>query len=327
MRVLILRDEVAADARADELDVLEQARVVRRALEELGHEALEIGFSLDLDDDAARIRALRPDVVFNLVESVARSGRLIHLAPALLDVIGVPYTGAGTEAMFVTSGKPLAKRMLRLDGVPTPDWCTAREHFTADGGPPRGVHIVKSAWEHGSLGLGDDSLVDAGARDLRAAIRDAAPALGGEAFAEAYVDGREFNIALLAGPRGPEVLPHAEIVFAGDWTGRARIVGYDAKWADGSFEAEGTPRRFDFGPDDDALLAELSALSLRCWRLFDLHGHARVDFRVGADGRPLVLEVNCNPCLSPDAGFAAALERARIPFARAVARVLDDVRR
>ena len=57
---------------------------------------------------------------------------------------------------------------------------------------------------------------------------------------------------------------------------------------------------------------------------FDLHGYARVDFRVDGEGRPWILEVNANPCLSPDAGFAAALARADIPFHDAVARILDD---
>lgn len=71
----------------------------------------------------------------------------------------------------------------------------------------------------------------------------------------------------------------------------------------------------------------MTRLALACWRLFRLRGWARVDFRVDADGHPFILEVNANPCLSPDAGYAAALERAGIPFADAVGRIVAAAHR
>jgi D-alanine-D-alanine ligase len=71
-------------------------------------------------------------------------------------------------------------------------------------------------------------------------------------------------------------------------------------------------------------LAELGELARTCWTLFGLRGYARVDFRLDACGKPWILEVNSNPCLSPDAGFAAAVERASISFEEAVRRILDD---
>jgi D-alanine-D-alanine ligase len=70
------------------------------------------------------------------------------------------------------------------------------------------------------------------------------------------------------------------------------------------------------------LLAELTDLALQCWTLFDLSGYARVDFRVDGHQRPWVLEVNANPCIAPDAGFAAALEQAGISFDQAIARIV-----
>ena len=129
---------------------------------------------------------------------------------------------------------------------------------------------------------------------------------GGECFAEAYIDGREFNLSLLASKAGPQVLPPAEIRFEDYPEGKTRIVGYRAKWHESSFEYLHTVRSFEFPPEDDELLSRLKDLAVRCWSLFDLRGYARVDFRVDRDGRPWVLEVNVNPCLSPDAGFFAA---------------------
>ena len=72
-------------------------------------------------------------------------------------------------------------------------------------------------------------------------------------------------------------------------------------------------------------LARLGDLAHQCWMLFNLRGWARVDFRVDAAGEPWILEVSANPCISPDAGFAAALERASIPFEEGVRRILEDV--
>ena len=68
----------------------------------------------------------------------------------------------------------------------------------------------------------------------------------------------------------------------------------------------------------------LKTLASHCWGLFDLGGYVRVDFRVDADGQPWILEINANPCIAPDAGYAAALQQAGIPFSQAIQRILDD---
>jgi D-alanine-D-alanine ligase len=83
-------------------------------------------------------------------------------------------------------------------------------------------------------------------------------------------------------------------------------------------------RSFDVEPP---LAMRVERLALDCWELFDLDGYARVDFRVDAEGTPWILEVNGNPCLSPDAGFAAALATARIPYPDAIRWLVDDALR
>lgn len=321
MDVVLLHDRIAPDARPDERDVLAQVDAVAEALRALDHRPRIVPFSLDWPRVRAELERPRPDCVFNLVESVEGNGRLIHWPPALMEVLGIPVTGASAAAMFLTTHKPLAKRWLRRHDLPTPDW-------HGDDGPFRpGRYIIKSTWEHASLGLDADALVDARSPDelLRLTAARAAR-LGGEAFAETYVEGREFNISLLAVPGGPRVLPHAEILFRDFPASRPRIVDYAAKWDEQSFAYRHTERTFEFAVGDAALLETLSDLSRRCWRLFGLSGYARVDFRVDAAGRPFILEINANPCLSPNAGFAAALERAGIPFREAVARIIDDAR-
>ena len=342
MRVAVLYNAVSPDEAEDNQDVLEQLRAVSEALEALGHEPASLACTLDLDALRGRLLATAPDAIFNLVETLGGSDWLIHLVPGLLDVLGLPYTGSPTEAIFLSTQKLLAKERLRDAGLPTPAWIApqssrcARQHPLPQGegrhanlplplgeGRGEGPWILKTLWEHASFAVGDDSLVHEAPHDWGAWLAQRGRRLRRPCFAEQYVDGREFNLSLLAGAEGPQVLPPAEIDFSCFPAGKPRIVGYRAKWNPDSPEFQGTPRRFDFPAADQPLLARLCQLARACWDLFGLGGYARVDFRVDRQGQPWILEINANPDLSPDAGFAAALQQAGIPFPQAVQRILD----
>ena len=112
--------------------------------------------------------------------------------------------------------------------------------------------------------------------------------------------------------------------FEGFPADKPAIVGYAAKWHADSFEYRNTVRSFGVEPE---LGARAERLALACWELFALDGYARVDFRVDASGMLFVLEVNANPCLSPDAGFAAALAQAGIGYAEAIGWLIADALR
>jgi D-alanine-D-alanine ligase len=318
---VVLHGALAGAPGPDEADVLVEAEAVGSALSALGFATRRLVVGLDLGALRDALADAPPTVVFNLVEAIGGSGRLIHLAPAILDELGVAYTGSPTEAIFLSSNKRVAKRLLAAAGVPTPPWV---EGEGVAGGVWGGPWIVKSVWEHASIGLDDRAVVPTLA-EARARVEERATAPGGPWFAEAFIEGRELNVALIAGAHGvPEALPVAEIRFE-DWpAGRPRLLGYAAKWEPESLEYRHTVRRFiDPGAEPD-LAARLVALARQCWALLGLAGYARVDFRVDEAGRPWVLEVNANPCLSPDAGFAAALAEAGVPFERAVGRLVED---
>jgi len=324
MNVVILHEAVPPEAREDELDVLVQADAIARALADLGHTSRRLALTLDLLAAHNTLSKDRPDVVFNLVESLAGQGRLLPLAPALLDALRIPYTGSRTAALFVTTGKVLTKRLLRAYGLPTPPW-----YVPGQAAPPPGRYIIKGVWEEASFGIDDSSIVELRtAGDFEAAVAARAAALGGEAFAEAYIDGREFNLSLLArAAGGVEVLPPAEIDFSAFPADKPRLVGYAAKWDTTAFEYHHTPRTFDFPARDASLLTELRRLAAACWEAFDLRGYARVDFRVDAAGQPWILEINANPGLAPDAGFPAAVAQGGLSFEEMIARVLADALR
>jgi D-alanine-D-alanine ligase len=331
--VLLLHNSVADEASAADRDVLVQARAVSEAVSRAGHEPVRLPVTLDLGRLRRSLDSLRPEVVFNLVESLGGSDRLAFLVPAVLDVLGVPYSGSPCAALLLLGDKVEAKRRLRAAGLPTPDWVSTSGsswHGSGTAGAradrkPAIRYIIKPVHEHASCGIDADAVVDAhDLRGLRIRLSQRQRRLRTPCFAEQYVEGREFNLSLLAGPRGPDVLPPAEIVFRGFSADTPRIVDYRAKWEPDSFAYRNTPRRFAFPDSDRGLLEELAGLARSCWRLFGLRGYARVDFRVDEGGRPWILEINANPCLSPDAGFAAALERAGVSFQEGVRRILAD---
>lgn len=315
MRVLIVHQAVAPDAGPDELDVLAQVEAVRGALLRLGHEPGTLGLTLDLEQGRRELLRLRPELVFNLVESLDGSGRFIHFAPTLFEALGLPYTGCSAAAIYETSSKPLAKARLEAAMLPTPPaYRPGRGRFEP------GRYIVKSAVEHASLGLGDDAVVDVDREEaLLALLRARQARLGGVAFAERYVEGREINVAIL----DALVLPPDELLFLDFPPEKPRIVGYAAKWDPTSIEYRGTHPR-PLSPTEEAPLIErLAGLARAAWSLFDLSGFARVDFRVDERGQPFILEINANPCIAPDAGFSRALERAGIGYDEAIRRLLS----
>jgi D-alanine-D-alanine ligase len=282
-----------------------------------------------------------PDLAFNLVESLDGHGRLIHVVPAFLDTLGIIYSGSCTETLFLTSHKVLAKQRLSGAELPTPPWLNPLPPISGttestnlgiaddlQGKRPAMQWIVKSLWEHASIGLDETGdLLCNGESAAKNCMQQKASQMGGVCFAEKFVDGREFNLSLLSDKKGPQVLAPAEIVFDDYPVDKPRIVGYHAKWDIESYEFSHTPRRFEFPPGDEGLLATLSDLAVKSWHLFGISGYARVDFRVDTGGRPWILEVNANPCLSPDGGFAAAMAQSRLTLPTAVDRILQDALR
>jgi len=317
MRILVLHSDVPPDAPADELDTLIAARAIADALQDRGHQPALSSFVFDFDRTRAAIAEHRPDVVFNMVEAVFRHGELALIAPAMLEKLNVTYTGSGATALATAGDKPLAKQFMRLAGLPTPDWDEAP--FARLGRDNR--YVVKSATEDASLGL-DESCVVRGPEAVRTQAASLRRTHGGRWFAEEYIHGREFNVSILEDQEQPRVLPIPEMIFEGWAPERPRIVGYDAKWDDDSPDSVGTVRRFGGENEDPALYARLTELSQAAWRLFGLRGFARVDFRVGNNGEPVILEINPNPCLEESAGFAAAAGQAGMSYPDIIERIV-----
>ncbi len=296
----------ATAERPDEADTLATAEEVRGALRRLGYASELVRFQ----PESGTIRELarrEPACVFNLVEAVDGVAAGCLLAPWHLARANLAFTGNGFDAFVTTASKLGAKGLLGLAGLPTPATVTGREPFP-------GKVILKPEWEHGSLGIDAASVVPG--TNMQRERREREAKFNTRFFAEAFVGGREFNVAVIDDGKGAYVLPIQETLFV-DWPGeRARIVDFDAKWKPGSAAYRNTPRRFGIETTEPVLAAALSEIARAVWHTFGLAGYARIDFRVDADDNPFVIDINANPGLGLDSGFVAAAAEAGITFDR-----------
>jgi len=320
MRVAVLFNDDGALAHGQEKDALAVASVagcadaVVAALRERGHDATRLAAPGEPDALLAALRAARPDVVFNLVESLRGDAALEAAVVALLDLSGLPFTGNGALACALSLRKPLAKALLAARGVPVAAGCVVES--ADDPLPdPRATDpatrcpfpwIVKPSREDASHGISKESVVhdEAAARDRTRFVieRYRQPAL-----VERFIEGRELNVGLIGSADAPELLPVAEIDFTRFPAGRPRLVTYESKWVEGSDDWNGTP--VQDAALDAPLAARVREIALSSWRALGLCGYGRVDLRLHESEGPVVLEVNPNPDLSPDAGFARAWGR------------------
>jgi D-alanine-D-alanine ligase len=316
-QAVILINALSPIPTPDEEDVLVQAESVEEALFELGYETKRIFMNLNLEKAAADLRTAKPDLVFNLFESVENTGKFISLAPVLLEHLHIPFTGSDSEQIYITSHKVLTKKFLHEVGLPTAVWTDNPKELNKEM-----TYIAKPVWEDASVGITNDCIMKGEPETVEKFLRKNNKM---QYFFEEYLEGREFNISVLGGNNGPEVLPAAEMLFNNYPPEKPKIMGYEAKWDEDSFEYHNTIRRFGIEQENPELARQLKQICIDCWNLMKLKGYVRVDIRIDAHGNPKILEINANPCISPDAGFYAASEKAGYNYKQMIERILEDV--
>ncbi len=314
----ILYNEPRENALPDELDVLDQVEYIEKNLNELGIVTYRKGITADFMNEMAQLAESKPDFVFNLVESINNKGELCYFVPALLNMHSIPYSGNSVEAMFITTSKALTSSTLKKARIKNPAGFAPSDYRKLI---PGKRYIIKPVWEDGSLGITSENVFTfyPGSEKKLKEYRDT------HWLIEEFIDGREFNISVLAGEKGPEVMPPAEMVFHNYADDMPRIVDFRAKWEEGTFEYENTKREFPGDKLNPSLKKKIMTSTLRCWHVFGLKGYARVDMRIDKNDIPYVIEVNANPCLSPDSGLVAATMAAGLPFTVVLQRIIKDL--
>lgn len=291
-------------------DVLIQVDAIEQALTGQGHETHRIPFTGDLLGFVKTLQSRSPRLVFNLCESVNEDPGLIGHPAAVLELLGIPFTGSPALALMLSTDKLLTKQLLQANNIRTPNYTHIETPGSASPAKLRFPVIIKPRHQDASIGIDQESICHAKA-ELVSKVKEM-HARYGPLLVEEYIPGREFNIALYGFPE-PGILPVAEIDFSGLPDSLFPIVGYRAKWDTSSVEYHNTPRIF---PDTLPIYFAntIRTVARDCFRIFMLRDYGRVDIRVDARNITYVLEVNANPCLSPDAGFAAAARQKGIQY-------------
>jgi D-alanine-D-alanine ligase len=316
--------EQAANAgNPDATSVRESAKAIVSALIETGYTVELLGVhGVEVYAVLAQLRANKPDLLFNLCESMDGDPRNEPTFAGLLDLFGIPYTGANLLALATCLYKHRTKDVLIAHEVPTPPYRMLRGE--ADLADPTLDTLdypwfVKLAHEDASLGITEANVV-ANAAALRARSRELMQAHDQAVIAERFVEGREINVTLMGHGDRVEVLPLHEIDFSAMPRDRPHIVSYAAKWDDKHVDYAGTKPvpLLDTAPE---VRAAIERVSIAAWRAVELRDYGRVDLRVDAAGVPWVIDVNPNPDISPDAGCTRAAAAAGMSHAQMVDKI------
>lgn len=295
--------------RASEESVEQTAKEVLTAVTELGYATFVIPLQKSFMHFSQRVKTLNADVLINLCEAFLGRPQLEANVAAALELLGVPFTGNDSRTLALCLNKFKTKAVLKSFGLPTPAAVMVDSPEVKIDLPfPL---IVKPNTEDASLGIDSDSVVR-DADGFQKQVRRIQDVFGEPALVEAYIEGREFNVAVMDVDK-PEALPVSEIDFTGMPEGQPNIVSYAAKWLPDDIHFQKTapccPAEID-----DALRTRLQEIAVKAFLACSCRDYARVDFRVDEKGRPFILEVNPNPDISLNAGYARALGAAGIEY-------------
>jgi len=317
-KAIILINKLSENPLPDELDVLHQVDVVEQELANLNFTSERVFMDLNLEEAMQKIQNAKPDIAVNLFEGIIGKPELIYLGSGLLQSLRIPYTGCGVDSIFITADKVLTKKILKQNNIPTAEWFTSEEIGSMNEDK---TYIIKPLFEDASVGIDEKSVIKG--YDQRI-LEEYKIQYGKNFFAEEFIDGREFNISVLGTKSGAKMLTPAEIIYNKYPENKPKILGYTAKWDEDSFEYKNTNRTFEFEDSDKELLENIEKIVLQCWKVLNLKGYARVDFRIDKNNNPYVLEINANPCISADSGFYAAALKSGFTFTEVMQNIIDD---
>jgi D-alanine-D-alanine ligase len=300
------------DDRAGLADLRKMIRLIARTLRVLGHTVTVLPLAHDLFAFQRKIRRLRPDVIFNQYDDVVHGAQYEMRVAALVRMMGYPMTGSPALALGLCRYKFMTASLLMGAGISIPPNTALLETVGAvDHHKWQFPIITQASQEHAGIGLDRTSVVRS-KKDLRQKVREILRTYKQPALAQHFLPGREFNVGVVGGNRF-RVLPLAEVDYQKLPADIPPIMSYAAKWVESSEEYQKTSVICP-APVEPDLERQISQVTLQAFRAVGGWGYGRVDIRLDEDGKPRVLEVNCNPCLDEGMGLARAAAAAGISY-------------
>ena len=265
-----------------------------------------------------RLRAERPDIVFNIAEGLHGTNREAHV-PAICEFFGVPYSGSDPFTLSLCLHKARTKDLLTAHGVPNTPFALVESERDLDRlvsgadmrlAPPTADTplFVKPVQEGSSKGITEKNLVRS-ADELDAQTRALLAAYNQPVIVEAFLPGAEFTCGVLGNDDEARVLPIVAINFASLPAGALPIYGFEAKWIwdtpDEPLDIFECPARID-----SRLRQAIETTALRAYRVLGCRDWSRIDVRLDAHGTPNIIEVNPLPGILPNPSDNSCLPKA-----------------
>ena len=291
--VLSISDEASSfkDDLYAEWDDIHTIEAVKSALARK-HQVTLVEANLDAFE---ALRQLKPDLVFNMSEGLLGASREAQI-PAMLDMLGIAYTGSDPVTLGICLDKRRTKEILAYHGIATPRFFTVT---SVDQLPMRLRYpqMVKPILEGSSKGVPDASLV----YNRKALVRQVKKVLDQyrqPALIEEFLPGREFTVAVLGNGGDTRILPIVEINFDALPDGVNPIYSYEAKWL---WDSEEDPLQIFTCPAllDATLQENIQDLCRRAFTVLGCRDWCRIDVRLDSSGAPHIIELNPLPGILP----------------------------
>jgi len=261
------------------------------------------------------------DLIFNLTESYAGDDTKEMNVAAYMDLLGIPYTGAGPHAHFLAQDKATAKKMFAFHNIRTPYFATAYRGNIEHAHDVKFPLIVKPQSEDGSIGIDAEAVVT-GVKELMERVEYVQNEFDSPALIEEYIEGREIYAAILGSYEHTEVLPLVELDLSKLPEGTPRIASRDVKFERGSKAYKLTKSKI--AEDlDEATTQKLADTALAAYQAVKLRDYGRIDMRLTPDGDVYVIEANPNPWLSSKHEFAMAAKKSGRPYTQLIGEIVD----
>ena len=290
------------------------------ALEKLGHEPSY--YVLDgRTQSLLGLAKCGADLIFNLTESYAGDDTKEMQVTAFLDMLEIPYTGAGPHANMLAQDKSIAKKMFAFYGIQSPYFATAYRGTIDHAHDISFPLIVKPVSEDGSIGIDAAAVVNS-VKELMERVSYIQTEFDSPALIEEYIEGREIYAAILGSNEDAYALPLVELDLSRLPKGMPRIASQDVKFEKDT-EAYKLTKSAIVEDFDEETVTRLTGIAIKAYRAVKLRDYGRIDMRISSKGEVYVIEANPNPWLSSGQEFAMAAKKSGLSYAQLIGQIVD----